>query len=124
MPAGMDPLLEPPATYEPTDSGGVFAYGTHAVVVAVDSAIADVRAGLAGSVPAALRDGHYPGAAKLGHAQRYVYPHDLPEGVAAQQYSPDELVGKSYYQPSQRGTEKAIGERLAKLRSMIRGEKG
>jgi len=97
---------------------------SNAVVMAVDSAIADVRAGLAGSVPPALRDGHYPGAAKLGHAQRYVYPHDLPEGVAAQQYSPDELVGKSYYQPSQRGTEKAIGERLAKLRSMIRGEKG
>src|SRR5229473_1003957 len=36
LPAGMDPLLETTATYEPTDSGGVFAYGTHAVVVAVD----------------------------------------------------------------------------------------
>ena len=36
LPAGMDPLLDTIATYEPTDSGGVFAYGTHAVVVAVD----------------------------------------------------------------------------------------
>jgi len=36
LPTGMDPLLEAIATYEPTDSGGVFAYGTHAVVVAVD----------------------------------------------------------------------------------------
>jgi aerobic carbon-monoxide dehydrogenase large subunit len=36
LPAGMDPLLDAVATYEPTDSGGVFAYGTHAVVVAVD----------------------------------------------------------------------------------------
>jgi aerobic carbon-monoxide dehydrogenase large subunit len=36
LPAGMDPLLEAVATYEPTDSGGVFAYGTHAVIVAVD----------------------------------------------------------------------------------------
>ena len=36
LPVGMDPLLETIATYEPTDSGGVFAYGTHAVVVAVD----------------------------------------------------------------------------------------
>jgi putative ATPase len=96
---------------------------SNAVVMAVDSAIADVRAGLAGSVPPPLRDGHYPGAAKLGHAQRYLYPHDLPEGVATQQYPPDELVGKSYYQPGQRGTEKAISERLAKLRSMIRGDK-
>jgi carbon-monoxide dehydrogenase large subunit len=36
LPAGMDPLLEAVATYEPTDSGGVFAYGAHATVVAVD----------------------------------------------------------------------------------------
>jgi aerobic carbon-monoxide dehydrogenase large subunit len=36
LPAGMEPLLETIATYEPADSGGVFAYGTHAVVVAVD----------------------------------------------------------------------------------------
>jgi aerobic carbon-monoxide dehydrogenase large subunit len=36
LPAGMAPLLETTATYEPSDSGGVFAYGTHAVVVAVD----------------------------------------------------------------------------------------
>jgi carbon-monoxide dehydrogenase large subunit len=36
LPAGMTPLLDVTATYEPADSGGVFAYGTHAVVVAVD----------------------------------------------------------------------------------------
>jgi carbon-monoxide dehydrogenase large subunit len=36
LPAGMAPLLDSTATYEPADSGGVFAYGTHAVVVAVD----------------------------------------------------------------------------------------
>jgi carbon-monoxide dehydrogenase large subunit len=36
LPAGMEPLLEVTATYEPADSGGVFAYGAHAVVVAVD----------------------------------------------------------------------------------------
>jgi carbon-monoxide dehydrogenase large subunit len=36
LPAGMEPLLDSIATYEPADSGGVFAYGTHAVVVAVD----------------------------------------------------------------------------------------
>jgi carbon-monoxide dehydrogenase large subunit len=36
LPAGMEPLLEITATYEPSDSGGVFAYGTHAVLVAVE----------------------------------------------------------------------------------------
>ncbi len=73
---------------------------SNAVVMAIDNALADVRAGKAGSVPPPLRDGHYPGAAKLGHAQRYRYPHDLPEGVVEQQYPPDELVGRDYYPPA------------------------
>ncbi|MGX7679961.1 replication-associated recombination protein A [Jatrophihabitans sp. DSM 45814] len=97
---------------------------SNAVITAIDAAIADVRGGLAGSVPPPLRDGHYPGAKKLGHAQRYVYPHGLAEGVATQQYPPDELVGRDYYEPSQRGLERQIGERLAKLRSVIRGISG
>ena len=48
----------------------------------IGAALEDVRKGLAGPVPLHLRDGHYQGAAKLGHAQGYVYPHDLPEGIA------------------------------------------
>jgi putative ATPase len=94
---------------------------SNAIVSAIDSALTDVRAGKAGSVPPALRDGHYPGAAKLGHAQRYVYPHDLPEGVAEQQYPPDELVGHDYYTPASRGAERHLVERLARLRAAIRG---
>jgi putative ATPase len=97
---------------------------SNAVITAVDAAIADVRAGLAGAVPPALRDGHYAGAKKLGHAQKYVYPHGLEEGVAAQQYPPDELVGRDYYQPTGRGLEKAIGERLVRLRALIRRSSG
>ena len=62
--------------------------------------MADVREGKAGSVPPALRDGHYPGAAKLGNAQTYVYPHGRPGSVVQQQYPPDELVGRDYYQPT------------------------
>lgn len=96
---------------------------SNAVVGAIDAAIADVRGGAAGAVPPALRDGHYPGAAKLGHAQRYVYPHSLPEGVAEQQYPPDELVGRDYYLPSARGAERSIAERLDKLRSAVRGRR-
>ncbi len=94
---------------------------SNAVVTAIDAALGDVRAGLAGSVPPALRDGHYPGAAKLGHAQRYVYPHDRPEGVVAQQYPPDELVGRDYYGPADRGAERQLADRLAKLRAAVRG---
>ena len=94
---------------------------SNAVISAIDEAMADVRAGLAGEVPPPLRDGHYAGAATLGHAQRYVYPHDLPDGVAEQQYPPDELVGREYYQPASRGAERHLVERLAKLRAAIRG---
>ncbi len=94
---------------------------SNAVVRAIDAAIADVRGGLAGAVPSPLRDGHYPGAAKLGHGQRYRYPHDLAEGIVAQQYPPDELIGRDYYLPSERGAERAISERLPRLRAAVRG---
>jgi putative ATPase len=94
---------------------------SNAVITAIDEAMADVRQGSAGPVPPPLRDGHYTGARKLGHAQRYVYPHDLADGVAHQQYPPDELAGTDYYRPGPRGAERAIGERLAKLRALIRG---
>ncbi len=97
---------------------------SNAVISAIDEALADVRAGLATSAPPALRDGHYAGAKKLGHAEAYIYPHSLAEGVASQQYPPDELVGKDYYRPTERGTERHISERLSKLRSVIRARKG
>jgi putative ATPase len=94
---------------------------SNAVVRAIDAAQADVRAGLAGAVPPALRDGHYPGSRRLGHGAQYHYPHDVPDGVLAQQYPPAELVGRDYYQPSQRGAERALGERLNRLRAVVRG---
>jgi putative ATPase len=94
---------------------------SNAVVRAIDEAQADVRAGMAGAVPSHLRDGHYPGAARLGHAQRYVYPPDTAEGIACQQYPPDELVGRDYYRPGSHGAERAVAERLSRLRALIRG---
>jgi putative ATPase len=87
----------------------------------IDAAIADVRAGHAGTVPAHLRDAHYPGAGRLGHGKGYVYSHDEPHGVAEQQYLPDPLVVREYYQPSDRGEERDIGARLERLRRILRG---
>ena len=94
---------------------------SNAVVQAINEAQADVRDGLAGAVPPHLRDGHYPGAARLGHAQRYVYPPDTVDGIAEQQYPPDELVGRDYYRPGGYGAERALAERLPRLRAAIRG---
>jgi putative ATPase len=95
---------------------------SNAVTVAIDSAMADVRAGGAGTVPAHLRDGHYAGAARLGNAKGYRYPHNVPEGVLEQQYPPDGLVGRDYYEPTQRGAERALADRVPKLRKTIRGD--
>src|SRR5690349_5667312 len=93
---------------------------SNAVTVAMGESVADVRAGLAGPVPPGLRDAHYSGAKKLGHGKTYSYPHAHPDGVVPQQYPPDALVGKDYYRPTGRGAEARIGERLAKLRAIIR----
>lgn len=94
---------------------------SNAVIRAIDSAIADVKAGRFGLVPMHLRDGHYPGAKRLGHGKGYKYPHDDSLGVSRQQYLPDELVGREYYTPVSRGHEREIAERLEKLRRITRG---
>ncbi|NJC22465.1 putative ATPase [Arthrobacter pigmenti] len=86
----------------------------------INQAIADVRAGKGQGIPSHLRDAHYPGARQLGHGKGYVYSHDEPHGVAAQQYAPDDLAGTDYYLPSDRGAERAVAARLEKLRSIIR----
>jgi putative ATPase len=94
---------------------------SNAVIVGIDEAMADVRAGAVGAVPAHLRDGHYAGAEKLGNAVGYRYPHSSPDGVLAQQYPPDALVGKDYYRPTPHGGERTLSDRLAKLRRAVRG---
>ncbi len=86
---------------------------------AIDAAIADVRAGKAGVVPEHLRDAHYAGAERLGHGQAYVYAHDAPHGVAAQEYLPESLRGSRYYEPTEHGYERTLTERLRTIRGML-----
>ena len=93
---------------------------SNAVTTALGAAMGDIRAGKAGLVPAHLRDGHYSGAAQLGHAQGYRYPHDDPDGVVAQQYPPDEIAAVDYYRPTTHGAEREIAGRLDRLRAIIR----
>lgn len=88
---------------------------SNAVILAIDAAQADVRAGRIGTVPPHLRDGHYPGARDLGHGTGYRYSHDAPGGIAAQQYAPDVLADRRYYEPTNHGAE----ARWAEIRSRI-----
>lgn len=94
---------------------------SNAAYMGLNKAVADVRAGLGNGIPAHLRDAHYPGSKQLGHGQGYKYAHDAPHSVAAQQYPPDDLVGRDYYEPTANGAEREISTRLERLRKIVRG---
>lgn len=87
---------------------------SNTAIVAIDEAMADVRSGSFGDVPPHLKDGHYGGAKKLGHAIGYQYPHDFG-GYVRQQYLPDALTGRTYYSFGQNKTEQAAKAYREKL---------
>lgn len=93
---------------------------SNAVIAAIDAASADVAAGRIGQVPAHLRDAHYAGARRLEHGTSYRYAHDYPGHVVRQQYAPDILAGRDYYQPTDRGAEAALVDRVSRLRAVLR----
>jgi putative ATPase len=95
---------------------------SNAVTSALGAAMEDVRSGRAGLVPPHLRDAHYAGAQRIGHGGGYVYPHDDPRGVVTQQYPPDDVVGRDYYRPTSHGAERAVADRLPRLRRVVRGQ--
>jgi hypothetical protein len=94
---------------------------SNSATLAIGAALEDVRKGLAGPVPPHLRDGHYQGAARLGHAQGYVYPHDVPGAIAAQQYAPDALKDRRYYEPTRYGAESRYADVVERVRERLRG---
>ncbi len=80
---------------------------SNGAILAIDSAMKDLRQGKGGEVPAFLRDSHYGGAEKLGHGQGYRYAHDYPRHYVPQQYLPDELKDRVYYHYGDNKTEQA-----------------
>ena len=112
MPEGRIPLAEA-TVYLATTAKSNAAY------VGIDAAIADIRAGGFGRVPLHLRDAHYPGAKRLGHGRGYVYSHDSEYGIVPQQYLPDELDGRHYYEPKNLGAERDIAARLERIRRIL-----
>lgn len=91
---------------------------SNAAVCAIDNALSDIRSGNAGDIPSYLKDGHYSGAQKLGHAIGYKYPHSYPGNYVKQQYLPDNLKDKKYYIPGQNATEDKFKAYLDKLKNM------
>ncbi|GAA3238087.1 replication-associated recombination protein A [Nonomuraea helvata] len=94
---------------------------SNAVVKAIGAAVGDVRRGLIGQVPGHLRDAHYPGAAKLGHGDGYKYPHDFEHGLVRQEYAPEQVRDRRYYEPTRHGAEAPVADRWAKIRDFLRG---
>ncbi len=83
------------------------------VTVALGRARQDVRTAPRGDVPAHLRDAHYRSASSIGHGEGYVYPHDRPGAWVDQEYRPAAVAGNVYYEPSDRGHEAVVAQRLA-----------
>jgi putative ATPase len=79
--------------------------------VALWRAQADVRDLAPGEVPPHLRDASYGAAAHLGHGTGYEYPHDDPRGWVPQQYRPDVVAARRYYEPSEHGAEGDLSAR-------------
>jgi putative ATPase len=87
---------------------------------AISQARKDVREQGAMEPPPYLQDAHYPGARQLGRGTGYEYPHALPEGVSEQPLLPEGLRDRTYYEPTGRGFESTLAERLAALRKRLR----
>jgi len=110
---------------------------SNAVIMAIDVASADVRAGRIGNVPPHLRDAHYAGAKAIRDASslgssgterqgrvEYKYSHDEPFGIAEQQYAPDVVLDAAYYRPTELGAEAQVKQRWDRIRRLIRGGGG
>lgn len=89
-------------------------------ILAIDAALSDVKDGKYGDVPDSLKDGHYGGAKKMGHAIGYRYAHDFPGHYVEQQYLPDAIKDRVYYQFGDNKTEQAAFAYRQKIRSMDR----
>lgn len=86
---------------------------------AINAALADVDAGLIGQVPLYLRNAPTKLMKEWGNHEGYKYAHDWPGAVAPQEYLPEELRGKEYYHPNDRGYEHEVKPRLEKIRKIL-----
>ncbi len=90
---------------------------SNASYMGIEAALSKVRESHTGDVPNHLKDAHYKGASKLGHGDGYLYAHNYPEHYVKQQYLPDELVGTTFYEPTDIGYEEKVKERLDRLKN-------
>lgn len=95
---------------------------SNAAYNAINAAMADVREGKGRSIPNHLRDGSVWASRQTGAGEGYKYAHDYPHHIVSQQYLPDDLVDRKYYEPTDNGYESQITARMARIRSILDGE--
>ncbi|CEN88518.1 ATPase-like MgsA [[Clostridium] sordellii] len=81
---------------------------SNSVISAIDMALADLDTIETGDIPNHLKDAHYSGAADLGRCVDYKYPHDYPNHYIDQQYLPDPIKDRKYYNPGNNKNEKSF----------------
>lgn len=95
---------------------------SNAAYLAIERALSDVQEGESLPIPDFLKDSHYSGAKSLGRGEGYQYPHDAPGHFVPQDYLSQE---KHYYEPSDQGFEKTIGQRMQawhQIRERLKGK--
>ncbi len=89
---------------------------SNSAVCAIEECMELVKNERTATIPAHLMDAHYKSASKLGHGLGYKYSHNYKNHYCNQQYLPDELVGRKFYNLSSNGYEKELAEYMEKIR--------
>ena len=92
---------------------------SNSAITAIDSALKDIESMDTGDIPLYLKDGHYAGAEKLGRMQGYIYPHGFENHYVEQQYLPDKLKNKKYYEPGKNKNEQISKQYWENIKSNI-----
>ncbi len=91
---------------------------SNSAICAIDEAMSDLSRGKTGDIPLHLKDSHYSGASKMGRGIEYKYPHSYPNHYVKQQYLPDEIKNRRYYNPGDNKFEDAISDYMKKIKNM------
>lgn len=89
---------------------------SNSAINAIDAAMSDLEKIDTGDIPPHLKDSHYGGASKLGHGIEYKYPHSFPNHYTPQQYLPDAVKNKKYYEYGNNKAERTAKEYWDKIK--------
>jgi putative ATPase len=89
---------------------------SNSAILAIDAALSDLENESIGDIPKHLKDAHYDGASKMGRGIEYRYPHSYPNHYVEQQYLPENIRNKKYYDFGDNKFERATMEYWSKIK--------